>query len=126
MSLMGGGPGWMQGPMMAPMRGSANHGAPGLRRWRTIPGVVQPASVQQPHLALGERYRDAMRAEGPPDGQVDLRAHVVDALFRGDHPDPQLELEAVLAERHEPRGRCRVREHPLAPVGGLLHQRYRL
>ena len=50
-----------------------------------------------------------------PDGAVHLRAHVVHAFLRIGNPEPQLELDAVVAEVHQPRYRRRIAQHaPLA------------
>src|SRR5262249_17815885 len=55
-----------------------------------------------PDLAPPQRERDPVLLEQPPDRAVHVRAHVVDAVLGIRDPEAQLELDAVVAEVHEP------------------------
>src|SRR5215472_6264159 len=54
------------------------------------------ARIEETRDALRDRDVNAVGAEDPPDGAVDVRAHVVDAVDRVSDPEADLETHAVV------------------------------
>src|SRR6266404_7133417 len=62
-------------------------------------------------LALRHGDGDLVLLEQPPDGAVHFRAHVVHSFLRIGNPEPELELDAAVAEVHETRHGCGIGQH---------------
>src|SRR5258706_9050284 len=74
------------------------------------------------HLVLRHRDGDLVLLEQPPDGAVHFRAHIVHSFLRIGDPEPELELDAAVAEVHQARHRRGVGQHArLAFAGGEEH-----
>src|SRR5882762_7605055 len=60
------------------------------------------------NLVLRHGNGDLVLLEQPPDGAVHFRAHIVDSFLRIGDPEPELELDAAVAEVHQARHGRRI------------------
>src|ERR1700722_15028374 len=84
------------------------------------PSIAPGRGMMQVDLALGDGDGDAVFLEKRPNPPIHLGAHVVHALLRIRDPESQLELDAMVAELHQPRHRRRIAQHAPLSFAGLL------
>src|ERR1700724_3272280 len=72
------------------------------------------------HANVVLRYGDGdlVLLEQPPDGAIHFRTHIVDSLLRIGNPEPQLELDAAVAEVHQARHGRRFMQHARLTLAG--------